>query len=49
MNEDRLSILHAKLSKTPLDRIKSNLAGGNYASWKIPHVEEYIKQQEQNT
>ena len=50
MNDDKIKTLRAKLESSGLEKVKDNLRHNRYApKWKIPHIEDWIKEKENPT
>jgi hypothetical protein len=46
MGNDKVKNLIDKLESSGLEKAKENLRYGRYSSWKVPHVEDWIKKKE---
>jgi hypothetical protein len=50
MNDDKIKALRSKLESSGLEKVKDNLRHSRYApKWKIPYVEDWIKEKENTT
>ena len=46
MGNDKVKNLIEKLEAGGLEKAKENLRYGRYSSWKVPHIEDWIKEKE---